>query len=65
MPFSICVLSDNRRGYLEKFIQPIKNSKFLEIVHVEFVVRNRQLEIEKEIVPTKIVHRTLIEKLEL
>jgi len=38
MLLSICVLTYNRRGYLEKLIQSIKDSKVLEMGQVELVV---------------------------
>ena len=40
MLLSICVLTYNRRGYLEKLIQSIKDSKVLETGQVELVVIN-------------------------
>ena len=38
MLLSICVLTYNRRGYLEKLIQSIKDSKVLETGQVELVI---------------------------
>ena len=64
MLLSICVLTYNRRGYLGKLIQPLKDSKVLEICQVELLAINRQLEIEEEIIPTKREHWAFIEKLE-
>jgi hypothetical protein len=64
MLLSICVLTYNRRGYLGKLIQPLKDSKVLEICQVQLVAINRQLEIEEEIIPTKREHWAFIEKLE-
>ena len=63
MLLSICVLTYNHRGYLGKLIQPIKDSKVLDIGQVELVSINRQLEIEEEIIPTKREHWAFIEKL--